>query len=83
MLLSKDKKSRVEANNRITWFLKTTLDKSIDLPIDIFVIDIDDLSNKIDEPIGEYTVWSFYLILSSYFITKFKIILDFFFRKMI
>lgn len=77
MLLSKDKKSRVEANNRITWFLKTTLDKNIDLPVDIFVIEIDHLSDKIDEPIGDYTVCSFYLILFSYFTTIFIIIFYF------
>lgn len=53
--MSKDNKSRIEANNRITWFLKTTLNKSIDLPNDIFVIKFDDLNEK-DDPIGEYTV---------------------------
>lgn len=56
MLMSKDKQSRVEANNRITWLLQTILDKSIDLPNNIFLIEFDDLDEKLDEPIGEYTV---------------------------
>lgn len=56
MLLSKDKESRVEAKNRITWLLKTTLNKSIDLPNDIFVIEFDDVIEKIEDPIGEYCV---------------------------
>lgn len=56
MLASKDSQSRIEANNRITWFLKTTLNKNIDLPNDIFVIEFDDLNENVDEPIGEYYV---------------------------
>lgn len=56
MLVSKENKCRVEANNRITWFLQTTLNKSIDLPNDIFVIEFNDLNEKIEEPIGEYSV---------------------------
>lgn len=64
MLLSKDNTSRVEANNRITWYLKTSLDKTIDLPSDIFMIEFDDLNEKVEEPIGEYTVCDLYLISS-------------------
>lgn len=56
MLVSKENKCRVEANNRITWFIQTTLNKSIDLPNDIFVIEFNDLNEKIEEPIGEYSV---------------------------
>lgn len=56
MLVSKDSKTRIEANNRITWFLKTNLDKNIDLPNDIFVIEFDVLNENKDEPIGEYSV---------------------------
>lgn len=56
MLVTKDKSSRIEANNRITWFLKTTINKSIDLPNDIFVIELDDFNEKTEEPVGEYTV---------------------------
>lgn len=61
MLMSKDNKSRVEANNRITWFLKTTLDISIDLPVDVFIIEFDDFNGKVNEPIGEYTVCITYI----------------------
>lgn len=56
MLVSKDSQSRIEANNRITWFLKTTSNKNIDLPNDIFVFEFDDLNENVDEPIGEYSV---------------------------
>jgi len=66
MLLSKDDKSRVEANNRITWYLQTSLDKTIDFPSDIFMIEFDDLYEKVEEPIGGYTVCYLYLILSLY-----------------
>lgn len=76
MLLSKDKESRVEANNRITWLLKTTLNKSIDLPDDIFVIEFDDLNEKIEDPIGEYNVCSINLY---YTFHNFLIKLYFFF----
>lgn len=63
MLMSKDKQSRVEANNRITWLLQTILDKSIDLPNNIFLIEFDDLDEKLDKPIGEYTVCNLCTIL--------------------
>lgn len=56
MLVSKDSQSRIEANNRITWFMKTTINKNIDIPNDIFVIEFDDLNENVDEPIGEYSV---------------------------
>lgn len=56
MMASKDNKSRIEANNRITWLLQTTLDKQINLPNDIFLTEIDDLNEKVEEPFGEYTV---------------------------
>jgi len=59
MLLSKDNKSRVEANNRITWYLQTSLNKIIDLPCDIFMIEFDELYEKVEEPIGVYTVCNF------------------------
>ncbi|VVC32288.1 Armadillo-like helical [Cinara cedri] len=54
MLLSKDNKSRIEANNRITWLLKTSLNKSIDLPNNIFIIEFEDFNDKSEEPVGEY-----------------------------
>lgn len=56
MLASKDSQSRIEANNRITWFLKTTINKNIDLPNDVFVIEFDDVNENFDEPLGEYSV---------------------------
>lgn len=56
MLLSKDNKSRIEGNNRITWLLQTTLNKSIDLPNDIFIIDYEDFNHKSEKPIGKYSV---------------------------
>lgn len=61
--MSKDKQSRVEANNRITWLSKTILDKVIDLPNDVFLIEFDDFDEKLDEPIGEYTVCNLCIIL--------------------
>jgi len=62
MLICKDKKSRVEANNRITWLLQTTLNITIVLPADIFMIELDDLNEKIDEPVGKYTVCNLYIL---------------------
>lgn len=56
MLLSKDSKTRIEGNNRITWLLQTTLNKSIDLPNNIFIIEFEDINHKSEEPIGAYTV---------------------------
>lgn len=58
--MSKDNKSRVEANNRITWFLKININKSIDLPNNIFAIELDDLNEKLEKPIGEYNVYMIY-----------------------
>lgn len=60
MMMSKDKKSRIEANYRITWFLQTTLNKNIDLPNDIFFTKYDNLNEKLEEPVGEYTVCIFF-----------------------
>jgi len=59
MLLSKDDSSRVEANNRITWYLQTSLNKTINLPNDVFMNVFDDINEKIEEPIGEYTVCNY------------------------
>jgi len=56
MLFSKDNKSRIEGNNRITWIFKTSLNRNIKLPNDIFVIEIDEVNEHVDEPIGEYRV---------------------------
>jgi len=60
MLFSKDEKSRVEANNRITWIFKTSLNRNITLPNDIFLIEVDVINDQIDEPIGEYNVCHLY-----------------------
>ncbi|CAH1714893.1 unnamed protein product, partial [Aphis gossypii] len=54
MLFSKNKTSRVEANNRITWIFKTSLNRNIKLPNDIFVMEIDEVNEQVDKPIGEY-----------------------------
>ncbi|XP_025200463.1 uncharacterized protein LOC112598268 isoform X2 [Melanaphis sacchari] len=54
MLFNKDNKSRIEANNRITWIFKTSLNKNIKLPNDIFVMEIDEVNEQVDKPIGEY-----------------------------
>lgn len=63
MMASKDNKSRLEANNRITWLLQTTLRKQINLPNDIFLIEIDDLNEKVEEPFGEYTVCIIHILV--------------------
>lgn len=60
MLFSKDKKSRVEANNRITWIFKTSLNRNIKLPNDIFLMEIDEVNEHVDKPIGEYNVCNLY-----------------------
>ncbi|XP_022163641.1 uncharacterized protein LOC111029096 isoform X2 [Myzus persicae] len=54
MLFSKDKKSRVEANNRIKWIFKTSLNRNITLPNDIFLVEIEGVNDQIEKPIGEY-----------------------------
>ncbi|XP_015372700.1 PREDICTED: uncharacterized protein LOC107167979 [Diuraphis noxia] len=54
MMFSKDKNTRFEANNRITWIFKTSLNKNIKLPNDIFLIEIDEVNDQVDKPIGEY-----------------------------
>lgn len=77
MLMSKDNKSRIEGNNRITWFLKITLNKNIDLPNDIFVIKFNDLNEIVDNPIGEYTV------CIELYVLIFMFIMLHIFRKMI
>jgi len=67
MLFSKDKKSRVEANNRITWIFKTSLNRKIKLPNDIFLMEIDEVNEHVDKPIGEYNVcnlYGYFLILN-------------------
>lgn len=56
MLFSKNNTSRVEANNRITWIFKTFLNKNIKLSNDIFVMEIDEVNEQVDKPIGEYNV---------------------------
>jgi len=56
MLFSKNKTTRVEANNRITWIFKTSLNRNIKLPNDIFVMEIDEVNEQVDKPIGEYNV---------------------------
>jgi hypothetical protein len=56
MLFSKDNESRVEANNRITWIFKTSLNKNIEIPNDIFVMEVDEVNEPVDKPIGEYNV---------------------------
>lgn len=60
MLFSKDKKSRVEANNRITWIFKTSLNRNIKLPNDIFLMEIDEINEYVEKPIGEYNVCNLY-----------------------
>lgn len=60
MMFIKDKKCRVEANNRITWIFKTSLNKNIKLPNDIFLMEIDEVNDQVDKPIGEYNVCNLY-----------------------
>lgn len=59
-MFSKDEKSRVEAINRITWIFKTSLNKNIKLPNDIFLMEIDEANDQVDKPIGEYNVCNLY-----------------------
>lgn len=66
MLTCKDQKCRVEANNRLTWLLQTTLNKIIDLPIDIFVIEFNGFNEKLEEPVGKYSVRHLYIYLYIY-----------------
>lgn len=68
MMMSKDEKSRIEANYRISWLLQTTLGKSIDLPNDIFLIEYNNLDEKLEEPVGEYTVSIYYYYYYYFFI---------------
>lgn len=68
MLFSKDDKCRVEANNRITWILKTSLNRNIKIPNDVFVIEIDEVNEKVDQPIGEYSVCNLYIYVFLFYI---------------
>lgn len=55
MLISKDKKCQAEANRRITWLLKSTLNKTIVLP-PITSIDVDGFGANLQKFVGGYNV---------------------------